>query len=162
MTFVPSPAALAEKGEDMNTTANAPILVGVDGSDSSLDALRYAARLSGALGLPIRVVMTWDYAALIDLYPTPDRSPDKETAVLLDAAIKDVFGDAPPADLAAAVIAGPAPSVLIDESRRAEMLVIGSRGRGGFAGLLLGSVSSTCATHAHCPVLIVRHQKHEG
>lgn len=162
MTFVPPLAVHAEKGGRMNSTANAPILVGVDGSDSSLDALRYAATLADALRLPIRAIMTWDYAALIDLYSMPDRSPDKETAVLLDAAIKDVFGDDPPVGLTAAVIAGPAPSVLIDESRRAEMLVIGSRGRGGFAGLLLGSVSATCATHAHCPVLIVRHQKHEG
>lgn len=145
----------------MNTTANAPILVGVDGSESSLDALRYAAKLADALELPIRAIMTWDYAALIDLYPTPGRSPDAETAVLLDAAIKDVFGEDPPAGLTAAVIAGPPPSVLIDESRRAEMLVLGSRGHGGFAGLLLGSVSATCATHAHCPVLIVRHQKDE-
>jgi nucleotide-binding universal stress UspA family protein len=146
----------------MNTTANAPILVGVDGSEPSLDALRYAATLSEALDRPLRVVMTWDYAALIDLYPTPDRSPDEETAVLLDAAIKDVFGEDPPESLSAAVIAGPPPSVLIDESRDAEMLVLGSRGRGGFAGLLLGSVSATCATHAHCPVLIVRHEKHKG
>lgn len=145
----------------MNTTANAPILVGVDGSDASLDALRYAEKLSGALGLPLRVVMTWDYAALIDLYPMPERHPDEEAAVLLDAVIKDVFAEDPPTGLTAVVIGGPAPSVLIDESRRAEMLVVGSRGRGGFAGLLLGSVSSTCATHAHCPVLIVRHERHD-
>lgn len=142
----------------MNTTANAPILVGVDGSDSSLDALRYAAKVSAALGVPLRAITTWDYPALADLYPSLGWTPDKDAAVLLDAAIKDVFAGDPPPDLTAAVLAGPAPAVLIDESRRAEMLVLGSRGRGGFAGLLLGSVSATCATHAHCPVLIVRHE----
>ncbi|MFB7845194.1 universal stress protein [Microbacterium sp. NPDC056052] len=143
----------------MNTSANAPILVGVDGSDSSLDALRYAAKLSAALDLPLRAVTTWDYPALVDLYPSIGWTPDKDAAVLLDAAIKDVFAGDPPEALTAVVLAGPAAPVLIEESHRAEMLVMGSRGRGGFAGLLLGSVSATCASHAHCPVLIVRHEK---
>ncbi|MBS1905845.1 MAG: universal stress protein [Actinobacteria bacterium] len=143
----------------MNTSANAPILVGVDGSDSSLDALRYATRLSSALGVPLRAVTTWDYPALVDLYPGIGWTPDKDAAVLLDAAITDVFAGDPPANLSAAVLAGPAATVLIEESHRAQMLVVGSRGRGGFAGLLLGSVSSACAAHAHCPVLIVRHEK---
>ena len=145
----------------MNTSANAPILVGVDGSDSSLDALRYAAKLSAALGIPLRAVTTWDYPALIDLYPSAGWTQDKDAAVVLDAASKDVFAGDPPADLSASVLAGPAAPVLIEQSRGAEMLVMGSRGRGGFTGLLLGSVSATCASHAHCPVLIVRHERHE-
>lgn len=145
----------------MNTTENAPILVGIDGSDASLDALRYAAKLSAALGVPLRAITTWDYPALIDLYQNVGWTPDKDAAVVLDTAIKAVFAGDPPSDLTAAVVAGPAASVLIRESHGAEMLVLGSRGRGGFVGLLLGSVSSTCATHAHCPVLIVRHERHE-
>lgn len=146
----------------MTTSAPAPILVGVDGSDSSLDALRYAAKLSAALDLPLRAVTTWDYPALVDLYTSVGWTPDKDAAVLLDAALLDVFAGDPPANLTAAVVAGPAPHILIEESRHAEMLVLGSRGRGGFAGLLLGSVSATCATHAHCPVLVVRDQMHDA
>ncbi|MBN9158102.1 universal stress protein [Microbacterium sp.] len=146
----------------MNTTADLPILVGVDGSASSVDALRYAVTLAGALGRPIRAVMTWDYAALIDLYPTPGRSPEKETAAHLDAVIARAFTEGRPAVLTTRVVAGPPASVLIAESRHAEMLVLGTRGRGGFTGLLLGSVSAACAAHAHCPVLIVRHEKQEG
>ena len=143
----------------MNTSANAPILVGIDGSDPSLDALRYAAKVSAALGAPLRAITTWDYPALADLYPLAGWSPDQDAAMILETSIKAVFAGDPPADLSAAVVAGPAVPALIKESHGAEMLVLGSRGRGGFAGLLLGSVSSTCATHAHCPVLIVRHEK---
>ncbi|OZB85968.1 MAG: hypothetical protein B7X41_02410 [Microbacterium sp. 14-71-5] len=145
----------------MNTTEKAPVLVGVDGSDSSLDALRYAAKIAAALGAPLRAITTWDYPALIDLCPTPGWIPDEDAADILNAAIGNVFAGDPPAELSAAVVAGPPASVLIKESRDAEMLVLGSRGRGGFTGLLLGSVSSTCSTHAHCPVLIVRHERHE-
>jgi nucleotide-binding universal stress UspA family protein len=54
------------------------------------------------------------------------------------------------------VVEGPAASVLVDESRAADLLVVGSRGHGGFTGLLLGSVSQQCAQHAECPVVIVR------
>ncbi|MFJ4167860.1 universal stress protein [Microbacterium sp. NPDC089698] len=144
----------------MNTTEKAPVLVGVDGSDSSLDALRYAAKIAAALGAPLRAITTWDYPALVDLYPAPGWTPDEDAANVLDAAIRKVFAGDPPADLSAAVVAGPAASVLIKESHGAEMLVLGSRGRGGFTGLLLGSVSSTCSTHAHCPVLVVRHERH--
>lgn len=145
----------------MNTTANAPILVGVDGSAASLDALRYAAKIAAALGAPLRAITTWDFPALVDLYPSVGWKPDEDAADLLDAAIKDVFAGDPPAAFSAAVVAGPAAPVLIKESHGAEMLVLGSRGRGGFTGLLLGSVSATCATHAHCPVLVVRHEPHE-
>ena len=145
----------------MNTTANPAILVGVDGSDPSLDALRYAAKVSAAFGAPLRAITTWDYPTLGDVYTSVGWSPEKDAAAILESSIDTVFAGDAPSDLTTAVLAGPAPSVLIKESRGAEMLVLGSRGRGGFAGLLLGSVSSTCSTHAHCPVLIVRQEKHD-
>lgn len=143
----------------MNKIANAPVLVGVDGSESSRDALRYAGKIAAALGAPLRVITTWDYPALIDFYPTVGWAPDVDAATILETAVKDVFAANPPAALSTSVLAGPAAAALIRESRGAEMLVLGSRGRGGFVGLLLGSVSATCATHAHCPVLIVRREQ---
>ena len=85
-----------------------------------------------------------------------DWRPENDARSLQNEAITAVFGDGPPTGLMARVVAGPAASTLIQESKTAGMLVLGSRGHGGFIGLLLGSVSATCAEHAHCPVLIIR------
>jgi nucleotide-binding universal stress UspA family protein len=69
--------------------------------------------------------------------------------------LDQVFGAHRPADLQVTVQEGHATKVLLDAGRGARMLVLGSRGHGGFAGLLLGSVSSACAQHATCPVVVV-------
>lgn len=140
----------------MNSSMRSPVVVGVDGSDSSLDALRYGARIASALGAPLRAVTAWDYPPAVDVYTNPDWKPGAEAGATLETSIKMVFAIDPPVDMTAVIIAGPPAASLIDESRNAEMLVLGSRGRGGFASLVLGSVSSTCVAHAHCPVLVVR------
>jgi nucleotide-binding universal stress UspA family protein len=79
-----------------------------------------------------------------------------------DAALEAIVAEAIPVtgnvDVVRWVAEGAAGSVLVDESRDAELLVVGSRGRGGFAGLMLGSVSQQCAYHARCPVVIIPHQ----
>lgn len=131
------------------------ILVGVDGSAASIEALRYAAYLADALGAPVHAVAAWGYPALADYYDVGVWSPEQDAATILQAALEAAFGDRPPENLSSGVIPGPPARALIDESRRASMLVVGSRGRGGFAGLLLGSVSQACAAHAHCPVLVM-------
>jgi nucleotide-binding universal stress UspA family protein len=135
---------------------NAPILVGVDGSRSSIDALRYAADLAKVLDAPLRVVTAWEYPALVAYYPTGDWSPEIEAASVLATSILEAFGKTPPSGLTKELLEGPVARRLIEESGRSRMLVLGSRGAGGFTRLLLGSVSATCAEHAHCPVLIVR------
>ena len=82
-----------------------------------------------------------------------DPAIDMEKALV--ATIDQVFGARRPADLQLTVHEGRAARVLLDSARGARMLVLGSRGHGGFAGLLLGSVSTACAEHATCPVLVV-------
>jgi nucleotide-binding universal stress UspA family protein len=149
---------MTERGSTDNLggdTAPARVVVGVDGSESSKQALRWAARLAAADGSRIEAITAWDYPpsfnAPVDVNWRPDVDADTVSRETLD----EVFGDDRPAGLEARVVHGSARTVLIDASRGASLLVVGSRGHGGFAGLLLGSVSSACSEHAHCPVLVL-------
>ncbi len=140
------------------------IVVGVDGSASSIDALRRAARIATALDLPVDAVATWEIPPLAAAYPTylpDDWSPEQDARTLLAGAVAKAFPDGAPAGLHQIVANGPAAPVLIEQSKGAFLLVLGSRGRGGFAGLLLGSVSQACAEHAHCPVLVMHGEAEE-
>jgi nucleotide-binding universal stress UspA family protein len=135
-----------------------PIIVGVDGSDSSYTALREAVRLATALGTPLRAVAVWDFPmSAYDVYaPPPAWEPEVDARHVLEDAAGQVFGSDVPPWFTTAVRQGGAAAVLVKESLGAEMLVLGSRGHGGFVGMLLGSVSTACVGHASCPVLIVR------
>jgi nucleotide-binding universal stress UspA family protein len=132
------------------------IVVGVDGSDGSKDALRWAANLAGLLGARVDVVATWELptGSLLRALP-PSFTPEPDMDRVLDEAVDEVFGAERPADLRLKVLEGPAARTLVTAGKGALMLVVGSRGLGGFAGLLLGSVSSWVAEHAACPVLVV-------
>lgn len=132
------------------------IVVGVDGSEPSRHALRWARFLAGSLGVGIDAVATWQLPAVIAWggYPM-DWDPGKDTMTMLETTLTEVFGDDRPTSLQALVCEGSAARVLLDASKTARMLVIGSRGHGGFAGAMLGSVSSACAHHGACPVLVV-------
>ena len=136
------------------------IVVGVDGSAGSKDALRWAATLAGLLGARIDAVATWELptGSLLRALP-PSFTPQPDIEQLLADAVDQVFGADRPADLRMKVLEGPAAQTLITVAHNALMLVVGSRGLGGFAGLLLGSVSSRVAEHARCPVLVV-HGEH--
>ncbi|NYF17263.1 nucleotide-binding universal stress UspA family protein [Microbacterium sp. AK009] len=131
------------------------VIAAVDGSPSSIEALRYASRLADALHAPLDAVITWSYPPYSDPAFISAWSPQDDATTILDDAVRQVFGENPPAHIGKRVLAGAAAPTLIDLSRSAAMLVLGSRGLGGFAGLLLGSVSAACAEHAHCPVLVV-------
>lgn len=133
-----------------------PIIVGVDGSESSIAALRHAARLAGVLDAPLEAITTWVYPPYVDYALLGDWSPEEHARAALDDAVAVAFGGEPPARLTTKTLPGTPADALIAASRNAQMLVLGSRGHGGFAGLLLGSVSNACAAHARCPVLIVR------
>ena len=133
------------------------IVVGVDGSPSSVDALRWAARMGAALGREIDVVTVWEYAAAhADTSVLQADTPEDDATGRLETAASQVFGAERPSGLRLVVRSGHSPAkVLLEASHGAEMLVLGSRGHGGFVGLLLGSVSAACTAHASCPVVVV-------
>ena len=130
------------------------IVVGVDGSAASLDALRWAARQAELTGARIEALATWTYP-----YSTgfggavADFDLAGATRQVLDQALAQVETDVP---VTGRVAEGSAPLELIEASRTADLLVLGSRGHGAFTGMLLGSVSQHCVSHAHCPVVVVR------
>ena len=88
-------------------------------------------------------------------YVTDAWDPIADATKCLTDSVDEVFGAERPVGLRMLVREGLPAKVLLDESKGAIMLIVGSRGHGGFSGLLLGSVSATCAEHAKCPVLVV-------
>lgn len=135
--------------------ATEEIVVGVDGSEQSVEALRLAARLASGLRATIKVVGTWDYPPEYAGYvPLGSDSFDELTRDRVDKALSAAFGEDLPARLSTEVVFGHPSKVLVKQSRDALMLVVGRRGHGGFRGLLMGSVSAACVAHATCPVLV--------
>lgn len=134
-----------------------PIVVGVDGSPSSISALLKAVELARVLDLPVEAVTTYPETAdpSYYFYPMEKSSPQEDAKKTLDRAIASAFGNDPHPKIERVLLGGLPARVLIDKSREASMLVLGSRGHGGFVGLLLGSVTTACAAHAKCPVLIM-------
>jgi nucleotide-binding universal stress UspA family protein len=132
------------------------IVVGVDGSSHSEKALGWGAHLAATFGAELVAVTAWDYPPAIGWATVPeDWHPDQDMAEVLRETLRKVFGEHLPAGLRTVVREGGAAKVLLEESKSATVLVVGSRGHGGFAGLLLGSVSANVAEHATCPVLVV-------
>jgi nucleotide-binding universal stress UspA family protein len=134
------------------------IVVGVDGSPASLGALRWAARFAEMSGARIEAVTAWQYPVPVG-WAMPDWDPEKQARKLLIAAVNEAYGSQRPAGMSLLTREGNASEVLLKASADAVLLVVGSRGRGGFAGLRLGSVSERCAEYARCPVLVV-HAEH--
>jgi nucleotide-binding universal stress UspA family protein len=134
------------------------IVVGVDGSEGSKKALRWAARQAELTDATLEAVTGWDYPAFFGAAPAiPDDLDFGATAEQAqDQALNEVFGADRPARLESRVVSGHPALVLVEASEGADLLVVGSRGYGGFADALLGSVSTYCVHHAHCPVTVIR------
>jgi nucleotide-binding universal stress UspA family protein len=132
------------------------VVVGVDGSAHSKLALQRAAELAAQTGATLEPVIAWQYPATAHTYALTDWSPERDAAETLRLALEEAFPSGVPDWVTPTVAPGPAAHALIEASRGAELIVVGSRGHGGFAGLLLGSVSSACSEYAHCPVLVMR------
>jgi nucleotide-binding universal stress UspA family protein len=141
----------------------AVIVVGVDHSAGAKAALRFALEEAKLRGATLRVVHAWQYGyigatGLEGVYPAlggdiKEFRDGAETA--LEETLREAIPETDTVEIERRLVEGRPAAVLIDESQGAELLVVGSRGHGGFAGLLLGSVSQQCAHHAACPVVIV-------
>jgi nucleotide-binding universal stress UspA family protein len=138
------------------------IVVGVDGSEGSRRALRWAYEEAREHGGKLLVVTAW-------MVPPPPMAPPygsfpwegsfdfSETATqALTTSVAEVLGSDPAVEVETAVVEGNAAQVLLERSATADLLVVGSRGHGAFADMLLGSVSHHVATHAKCAVTVVR------
>jgi len=137
------------------------IVVGIDGSESSASALRWAVRQAGLTGAAVDAVIAWHYPDLaasgLAFGATEPTEGFRESAekVVTDA-ISSTLDPASDVPVHARVGQGHAAQVLLDAAAGASLLVVGSRGHGGFAEALLGSVSQHCVQHALCPVVVVR------
>lgn len=145
-------------------TANvAPVVVGVDGSEHSLAAARHAAAAAARRGVELHLVHGYLHpfafgSAPLQPYPVAIPEPSAEAERMLDATAEALRKRHPGLVVTTRQVFGGPAATLVAESERAELIFVGSRGRGGFAGMLLGSVSSQVAAHAHCPVVVVRLQ----
>jgi nucleotide-binding universal stress UspA family protein len=137
------------------------VVVGVDGSPSSRIALTWAAAEAADHGAELVVLNVWEHTLLppagslsVSEKYVPD--PSQRTADDLVQVIKEELGEEPSVLVQPRVKQGTPAKVLIEESATADLLVVGTRGHGGFAGLVLGSVSQHVAAYAQCPVTVVR------
>ena len=145
----------------MNSQARRKIIVGVDGSDHSIHALREARRFSELLEAPIETVTAWQYPPTYAGHTVGIWNPDEDAKDALNEALAKAFPDGAPANLEKTLSPGHPAQVILEAGKDAELIVVGCRGRGGFTGLLLGSVSSAVAAHAHGSVLVT-HMEHHG
>ncbi|MEZ0090913.1 universal stress protein [Streptacidiphilus sp. EB129] len=133
------------------------IVVGVDGSPSSEQALRWAVRQAELTHAAVDAVICWLYPTMYGRAPASvDRESGLVAGKILAKSVAWAVRDHPRVEIRESAELGNAAQVLLERSRGAELLVVGSRGHGGFVGALLGSVSQHCVQHASCPVVVVR------
>ncbi len=142
------------------------IVVGIDGSKSGDEALRFAIEEARLRGAALRIVTVWStpsaaYAGMAYV-PTFDlREAEEQAANERLATARALVGDAAGIEIETVAVEGQAAGALVAEAEGAELLVVGSRGHGGFTSLLLGSVSQQVAHHAQVPLAIVRAPREE-
>src|SRR5437762_7324031 len=157
----PSGADRSTPGEETTVNKWKTIVVGVDGSPGSRKALSWAAGEAADHGADLVVLNVWEHTLLppagsvsVSERYVPD--PSQTTSEALLRIITEELGEEPPVLVQPRVKQGRPAKVLIEDSADADLLVVGQRGHGGFAGLVLGSVSQHVAAYAKCPVTVVR------
>ena len=139
------------------------IIAGVDGSQQSRAALHWAYDEAIHHNASLTVVMTWHPPTLPMSPPygaIPEEGyedvPRRGAIDVLDGLVAELKEQNPPVDVRTSIEEGNPAKVLIERSKECDLMVVGHRGHGGFAGMLLGSVSQHLVAHAHCPVVVVR------
>jgi nucleotide-binding universal stress UspA family protein len=136
---------------------NRRIVVGIDGSPDSKQALRWAVDQAEATDAEVEAVCAWEVPVTILLLPTATEQDYADRArQVLDETFAEVVGDDPPVAVHAAAVEGRPARVLSKRAAGADLLVVGSHGRGELPGMHLGSVASYCVHHAPCPVVVLR------
>ncbi|MET8467465.1 universal stress protein, partial [Micromonospora zamorensis] len=145
----------------MTNRSGAPVVVAVDGSTSALEAVRVAAREAATRGRPLRVVHAFIWSLYgVSLEPAPGAPVNAgfrhQAEQLVAEAVTEAAKVAPELAVTGAIVEGAPTPMLLVEARDAALLVLGSRGLGGFGGLLIGSVAVQVSARADCPVLVVK------
>ena len=144
---------------DSRPAPGGKVVVGIDGSLESINALRWAGEYAFVANKEVEVLVAWDW------YRGPGRytpifdgfDPQSEAENICEKALTHLRSEWPYLTATGRAAEGHPSPILVEASKTASMVVLGCRGHGEFTGMLLGSVSAYCATHAHCPVLVYRH-----
>ena len=133
------------------------IAVGVDGSDDSVAALHWACGLAAGIDASVEAVTTWRWpVGLGPPLPVPvEYDPAGDAQTMLDDIVRAETDRHPTVTVQTRVVEGHAAEALVEASRHVDLLVVGSRGSGGFSGLVMGSVSQKVLAHASCPVAVL-------
>jgi nucleotide-binding universal stress UspA family protein len=142
-------------------TSTHTIVAGVDGSDSSIDALRWAFAEAERTGADLEAITAWQWPLTLGAVApfAPEYDPAGDAQRMLADIVASVAGEFPTVTVRTRSVEGHPSEVLVEASRHAVLLVVGSRGHGAFAGAVLGSVSQHCVAHAASPVLVHRHHR---
>jgi len=163
------------ENQNGNTQRRPAVVVGVDGSAGAREALLWALGEARLRQWPVRAVHAWMFGYIggsVEGYPYWGGSLGSYTSLgvdlgdlhhaaedLLERALADVKGEADGVEVDRQVVQGSAAEVLVGQAAPGDLLVVGSRGHGGFAALMLGSVSQQCVHHAPCPVVVIHPAK---
>ncbi|HEU4331522.1 MAG TPA: universal stress protein [Lapillicoccus sp.] len=145
-----------------STLRHPPVVVGVDGSHRSEAALRWAIREAATRRIPLRLVSAWNPSFDLDALGLSRQIVKAHCQAVLDDATDTVLATAPAVEVTTAGYIGPSTTALIEASRGADTVVVGSRGRRAFPAFLLGATSLEVAAHAASPVVVVREGGHSG
>ncbi|HEX8973303.1 universal stress protein [Oryzihumus sp.] len=141
----------------MSQSQHTPVVVvGVDGSENGQVALRWALQHARLMGAELHAVTAWEVSAAYGYVPMyTDVDLEGDARKQQDVALEEVARESEGVPVVRQVVRGHAAEALLDAARGADLIVVGSRGHGTFAGTLLGSVSLQCVHHARCPVVVV-------
>ena len=135
--------------------AEPTVVVGVDGSDGSREALQWGAAQAELIGGALRAVGSWRWPNYLTRIP-PGADLQQETEQTVHAMVEPIRAAHPTLSVSEQVVQGPAGPALLSQAEDATLLVVGAQGRAAFPGMLLGSVAEYCVRNGPCPVVVVR------